>query len=57
MGNCFATGHACGIAGALVCEQGKNPRDLDVQEIQRRLTRDGVDLNRGGETQSKKMAN
>lgn len=57
MGNCFATGHACGIAGALACEQGKNPRDLDVKEIQRRLTQDGVDLNRGGETQSKKMAN
>jgi len=57
MGNCFATGHAAGIAGALVCEQGKNLRDLGVQEIQRRLTQDGVDLNRGGETQSNKMAN
>lgn len=57
MGNCFATGHACGIAAALACEQEENPRDLDVQEIQRRLTQDGVDINRGGETQSTKMAN
>jgi succinate dehydrogenase/fumarate reductase flavoprotein subunit len=57
MGNCFATGHASGIAGALAVEQGRNPRDLDVREIQRRLTLDGVDLNRGGETQSRELAN
>ncbi|MFC1652661.1 FAD-dependent oxidoreductase [Planctomycetota bacterium] len=57
MGNCFATGHAAGIAGALACSQEKRLRDLDVKEIQKRLIQDGVDLNRGGETQSKKMAN
>jgi hypothetical protein len=57
MGNCFATGHAAGIAAALACEQGKVPRELDVKEIQKRITQDGVDLNRGGETQDEKMAN
>jgi len=57
MGNCFATGHAAGIAAALACEQDKAPRALDVKEIQKRLAQDDVDLNRGGETQSKKMAN
>jgi hypothetical protein len=57
MGNCFATGHAAGIAAALASKQGKVPRELDVKEIQQRLTQDGVDLTRGGETQSKKMAN
>ena len=57
MGNCFATGHAAGIAAAMACEQNKVPRELEVREIQQRLTRDGVDLNRGGETQGKKMAN
>lgn len=57
MGNCFATGHAAGIAAALACEQNKLPRELKVKEIQRRLTQDGVNLERGGEVQDKKMAN
>jgi hypothetical protein len=57
MGNCFATGHAAGVAAALACEQGKVPRELNVEEIQQRLAQDGVDLSRGGETQRKDMAN
>lgn len=57
MGNCFATGHAAGVAAALACEQHKAPRELDVSTIQARLAKDGVDLSRGGETQPKKMAN
>ncbi len=57
MGNCFATGHAGGIAAALSCKQGKTPRELDVKDIQALLTKDGVDLSKGGQTQGLKMAN
>ncbi|MBN2761577.1 MAG: FAD-dependent oxidoreductase [Bacteroidales bacterium] len=56
MGNCFATGHAAGIAAALSSKTGKMPRDLDVRQIQDLLRKDGVDLNRGGEAQDSKMA-
>ncbi len=51
MGNCMATGHAAGIAAALAMDQGKQPRELDVGDIQARLRKDGVDLNRAGEAQ------
>ena len=57
MGNCFATGHAAGIAASIASKAKKLPRELDVKKIQEILANDGVDLTRGGETQSSKMAN
>lgn len=57
MGNCFATGHAAGIAAALASQQKKAPRDLSVKHIQTLLANDGVDLTKGGEVQSKRMPN
>ncbi len=56
MGNCFATGHAAGIAAALSSKMKKAPRELDVRKIQEILRNDGVDLTKGGETQSNKLA-
>ena len=56
MGNCFATGHAAGIAAALSSKSGKMPREIDVRLIQDLLRKDGVDLNRGGEKQDSNMA-
>jgi len=57
MGNCFATGHAAGIAGALSSKTRKTPRNLDVKKIQEILIKDEVDLTKGGEIQNTKMAN
>ncbi|MFC1765327.1 FAD-dependent oxidoreductase [Planctomycetota bacterium] len=57
MGNCFASGHAVGIAAAMSSKTKVSPRALDVKEIQNRLRQDGVNLDRGGETQSKEMSN
>jgi len=57
MGNCFATGHAAGVAAALSSKEKKMPRELDVKKIQEILKKDGVDLTKGGETQNSKMAN
>jgi ribulose 1,5-bisphosphate synthetase/thiazole synthase len=57
MGNCFATGHAAGIAASLSSKVKKPPRELDVKNIQEILRNDGVDLTKGGETQDSKMAN
>ena len=57
MGNCFATGHAAGIAAALSVKMKKMPRELDVRKIQDLLTKDGVDLTIGGEVQDKRIAN
>ena len=51
MGNCMATGHAAGIAAALAMDRGRQPRELDVADIQCRLRKDGVDLGRAGEAQ------
>jgi ribulose 1,5-bisphosphate synthetase/thiazole synthase len=51
MGNCFATGHAAGIASALASEKGKVPRELPVSLIQDALREDGVDLNFSGQAQ------
>ncbi len=55
MGNCFATGHAAGVAAALSSKMKIAPRELDVKKIQEILTGDGVDLTIGGETQDKNM--
>lgn len=57
MGNCFATGHAAGIAAALASKEKITPRELDVRKIQKILKNDGVDLSKGGENQDGKMAN
>jgi len=57
MGNCFATGHAAGIAASLASQQGKVPRELDVKKIQQVLASHDVDLTKGGEEQSKEMSN
>jgi ribulose 1,5-bisphosphate synthetase/thiazole synthase len=56
MGNCFATGHAAGVAAALAIKLKKTPRELDVKLIQEVLRNDGVDLNKGGEAQDPKLA-
>ena len=56
MGNCIATGHAAGVAAALASKSGKKPRDINVADIQKILTNDGVDLTKGGESQSPTMA-
>ena len=57
MGNCIATGHAAGIAASIASKTGKTPREIKVAEIQKILTSDGVDLTKGGESQSSNMAN
>lgn len=57
MGNCFATGHAAGVAASLASKEGKMPRELKVEKIQKILTTHDVDLNKGGEEQSEDMAN
>jgi hypothetical protein len=56
MGNCFATGHAAGVAAALSYKLKKIPRELEVKKIQEVLKNDGVDLSRGGEDQNSRMA-
>lgn len=48
MGNCVATGHAAGLAAAMCAARGLRPRELSVEELQQRLTKDGVDLVREG---------
>jgi succinate dehydrogenase/fumarate reductase flavoprotein subunit len=56
MGNCFATGHAAGVAAALCSKMNKAPREMDVRNVQEILRKDGVDLTRGGEAQDSRMA-
>ncbi len=51
MGNCLATGHAAGLAATLCLQQGRQPRELDVGQIQDALRADGVDLTRSGDDQ------
>jgi len=51
MGNCVATGHAAGLAAAMSADKGCLPRQLDVGALQEALRRDGVDLDRGGQSQ------
>ncbi|MHC4744070.1 MAG: FAD-dependent oxidoreductase, partial [Planctomycetota bacterium] len=53
MGNCVATGHAAGIAAAMAAKKGCTPRELKVAQIQQALRADGVDLDRGGQSQDK----
>jgi hypothetical protein len=57
MGNCFATGHAAGVAASICSEENKAPREIDVRKVQAILTKHGVDLKKGGEDQSLKMDN
>jgi ribulose 1,5-bisphosphate synthetase/thiazole synthase len=45
MGNCMATGHAAGVAGAMSAKSGIVPRELKVRDLQAKLRSDGVDLN------------
>ena len=42
MGNCMATGHAAGIAGAMCAAKQCIPRELKVAELQTALHGDGV---------------
>jgi hypothetical protein len=42
MGNCMATGHAAGIAGAMCAAKQCIPRELKVAELQTALRGDGV---------------
>lgn len=51
MGNCVATGHAAGLAAALSVKKQCSPHELKVGQLQDALRADGVDLNRGGESQ------
>jgi hypothetical protein len=44
MGNCVATGHAAGVAGAMCAKRSCLPRALQVAELQAALREDGVDL-------------
>lgn len=44
MGNCMATGHAAGVAGALSARKKCVPRELPVTDLQTELAADGVDL-------------
>jgi hypothetical protein len=44
MGNCMATGHAAGLAACIAAQQGIQPREVKVAELQDRLRKDGVDL-------------
>ena len=48
MGNCFATGHAAGIAGTMAALKGIQPREVGVGLIQDALRKDGVDLDFSG---------
>ncbi len=51
MGNCVATGHAAGLAGALSARKGIMPRELKVAEIQDALRKDEVELTMAGKVQ------
>ena len=44
MGNCMATGHAAGVAGAMSARKKCLPRELQATELQTELRADGVDL-------------
>jgi succinate dehydrogenase/fumarate reductase flavoprotein subunit len=51
MGNCVATGHAAGLAAAMAAKKQCLPRELKVGQLQEALRADGVDLDRGGDSQ------
>jgi succinate dehydrogenase/fumarate reductase flavoprotein subunit len=44
MGNCMATGHAAGVAGALCAKKNCLPREVKVAELQTALRADGVNF-------------
>jgi succinate dehydrogenase/fumarate reductase flavoprotein subunit len=44
MGNCMATGHAAGVAGAMCAAKNCPPRELKVAELQAALHNDGVNF-------------
>ena len=44
MGNCMATGHAAGVAGAICARKNCQPREVKVAELQEALRADGVEL-------------
>ncbi len=44
IGNQFAAGQGAGTAAAVAAERGVLPRNIDIEEVQRILTADGVDL-------------
>ena len=44
MGNCMATGHAAGVAGAMAARSNRQPRELKVAELQAALRANGVQL-------------
>lgn len=52
MGNCMATGHAAGVAGAISVRKNQQPRELNVGEIQEALRADGVELAAKDRTQT-----
>lgn len=52
MGNCMATGHAAGVAGAMSASKNQPPRELNVAEIQQALRADGVELAAKDRTQT-----
>ncbi|MHC4636418.1 MAG: FAD-dependent oxidoreductase [Planctomycetota bacterium] len=51
MGNCMATGHAAGLAGAICAKKNIMPRELNVTELQKALRADAVDLDPAGRAQ------
>jgi len=55
MGNCFATGHAAGVAAAISARNKVTPAETDIKVIQEAIRKDEVDLNKGGEEQPKDM--
>lgn len=42
--NCFATGHAAGVAAAVAAQDGFRPRDVDIAKVQRILKEQGAYL-------------
>lgn len=42
--NCFATGHAAGVAAAVAVKDGCRPRDVDVAKVQKILRQQGAYL-------------
>jgi hypothetical protein len=42
--NCFVTGHAAGVAGAVAVQDGCRPRDVEIAKVQKILTEQGAYL-------------
>jgi len=43
------------VAASICSKENKSPREIDVMKVQAILTKDGVDLTKGGEDQDRKM--